>query len=102
MIPAYREGYTISMRTIELNDTDGNLAALVEPALHGEEILLTKAGEAVARVVPHRPDRASEGKANGERGDKLPWTLEQMREFRRGNTLGPGLTIRQMINEGRR
>ena len=46
--------------TIQLNiaQAKARLSALVEAALRGEEVVLARAGEPVARIVPLRPQPA--------------------------------------------
>lgn len=64
---------------------------LIKRVSKGEEITITRHGVPVARVVPaNGADRASVRKA-----------IEEIREFRKRHKLG-GLTIREMIEEGRR
>jgi prevent-host-death family protein len=58
----------------------------------GEEIIITENGTPIAKLVPFAQET--------ERS--LPMTLEELREFRKGITLGPDLTIKQLIEEGRR
>lgn len=43
--------------TIQMNigDAKARLSALVEAALRGEDVVLAKAGDPVARIVPLRP-----------------------------------------------
>jgi prevent-host-death family protein len=57
----------------------------------GERITITKHGRPVAVLVP--PDAA--------RTFDVDALMERMREFRKGNRLG-GVTIRELIDEGRR
>lgn len=65
---------------------------LLQRVIHGEEIIITDDGKPVATLVPVQ--------AAAQR--KLPMTLEELREFRKNITLGPDLTIEQLIREGRR
>ena len=66
----------------------GQLLDLVEA---GEEVVITRRGKAVARMVP--PDVAFDR----ERG---PRAAARIREMRKGVTLG-GLAIKDLVGEGR-
>jgi antitoxin (DNA-binding transcriptional repressor) of toxin-antitoxin stability system len=69
-------------------DDHKDLAALVEEAA-GEDVILTRNGHEVARIVVSPQERAKAA-------------IAHMRELRKGATLGPDLTIRQLIDEGRK
>jgi len=58
----------------------------------GEKILITRHGQALAMLVP----------AAAETKPEVRDTVRQLRELRKGVTLGPDLTIRQLLDEGRR
>jgi prevent-host-death family protein len=68
-----------------------HLPRLLERVSQGERITITKHGVPVAMLVPpeslQKPDRAA--------------AVAEMKKFRKGRSLG-GLTIREMIEEGRR
>lgn len=74
---------------VEAGDTLGNLLDLVE---RGEEITITRQGRPVAKLVratrPYDPQRALAA-------------VEEMKELRKGARLD-GLSIKELINEGRR
>ncbi len=80
------------METVGSFEAKTHLPQLLERVTQGEEFTITKHGKPVARLVPPtaikpKPDvRAA---------------VEAMKEFRKGQTLG-GLSIREMIEEGRR
>lgn len=80
------------METVGSFEAKTHLPQLLERAARGEEFTITKHGKPVARLVPAvpatpRPDvRAA---------------VEAMKQFRKGRSLG-GLSIREMIEEGRR
>lgn len=40
------------MQTIDLHDATNHLSRLLEQAAGGEEVVITKAGKAIARLVP--------------------------------------------------
>lgn len=58
----------------------------------GEEIRITRNGRHVARLVPEPSEDVPDIKA----------VIAEIREFRKGHRLGDDLTIRQLIDEGRR
>jgi antitoxin (DNA-binding transcriptional repressor) of toxin-antitoxin stability system len=79
------------MTVIATEDAAGRLEELVRRAVTGEEIVIRDRTEAKVKLVPvgtPSPSRAM--------------TLAELREFRKNITLGPGLTIKQLIEEGRR
>lgn len=67
-----------------------DLDQLVERAAHGEAVELTRDGKTVARIV-----RAEVRKFN-------PPTWAELAELRRGVELPEGMTIKDLINDGRR
>ncbi len=67
----------------------GHLLDLVE---HGEEVIITRHGKEVARLIP---PKAAFNRAEAREAAR------RIREMRKGVTLG-GLKIRDLINEGRR
>jgi prevent-host-death family protein len=83
------------MRTVGSYEAKTHLPRLLEQVEHGETITITRHGKPVARLVPAvattpRPDAAA--------------TVAAMEEFqkREGPTLGGKITIRELIDEGRR
>lgn len=79
------------MREIGAFEAKNRLGTLLDWVEQGEEILITRRGKAVARLVPAEPgiDRAKARRA-----------VQGIMELRRGLTLG-GLRIKDLINEGR-
>lgn len=76
-------------------EAKARFSELLGRAEAGEEITIRRHGEPVAKLVPVTP------KLNlNERRRQL----EEFQQWRRkhGPTLGPDLTIRQLIDEGRR
>jgi len=69
-----------------------HLPELLRRVENGERITITRHGHPVAELVP--PGIAS--------GRDVREVIEDIKELRRGNVLGKGLTIRQLIDEGRR
>jgi prevent-host-death family protein len=79
------------MRTVGAYEAKTHLSQLLEEVTRGEQVAITKNGMPVALLVPvpsmQKPDARE--------------VIRQLREFRRGVTLG-GLSVREMIVEGRR
>jgi prevent-host-death family protein len=82
------------MTRIGVYDAKTHLPNLVDRVRRGEQFLITKHGRPVARLVAATADDAPDIKE----------TIRQMQEWqeREGPTLGPGLTISQLRQEGRR
>lgn len=80
------------MTTIAADRAKTEFEALLTRAAQGEEFTITEGGVPVARLMPAQPSREL----------KLPMSLEELKEWRKGNVLGPDLTIRQLIEEGRK
>jgi prevent-host-death family protein len=82
------------MIAIGIYDAKTHLPKLVDRASRGERFLITKHGRPVAQLVPASPVEEPDVKE----------IIRQMKEWqeREGPTLGPGLTIRQLREEGRR
>jgi prevent-host-death family protein len=70
-----------------------HLAQLLERVAQGEEFTITKHGKPVARLVPAVPAKPK---------PDVRQVIEELKVFRKGNTLGEGLTVRDLIEEGRR
>jgi prevent-host-death family protein len=69
-----------------------HLPQLLERVARGEEFTITKHGKPVAKLVPTSPAKPK---------PDVGAAVEAMKQFRKGRTLG-GLSIRDMIEEGRR
>ena len=70
-------------------DAKTHLPALLERVARGEEIVITKHGKPIARLVPIKvssPEQRREA-------------IEKLKKFRKGRTLG--VPIKQLIEEGR-
>lgn len=81
------------MTTVGIFEAKNRLSELVERAARGEEIVITRRGEQVARLMPPRvPDAPGQARALAER----------IRRSRAGQALGEGVSIRELIEEGRR
>ena len=78
------------MKQIGVYEAKTQLARLLDEVERGESVTITRHGRPVARLVPIRGRRRSVREA-----------IEAIEAFRQGHTLG-GLTIRELIEEGRR
>lgn len=79
------------MRSIGAYEAKTHLPRLLDEVAKGERITITKHGHPVAILVP--PDAAGARDVDA--------VMARFREFRRGNRLD-GLSIKDLINEGRR
>lgn len=79
------------MKSIGSYEAKTHLPRLLSQVEQGETITITKRGKPVAKLVPVEDEIKADVRS----------VIEQMREFRKGRTLG-GLSIREMIDEGRR
>ncbi len=70
-----------------------HLPHLLERVAKGEEFTITKHGKPVARLVPTQSAKPK---------PDVRAAVEAMKQFRKGRTLGAGLTVRDLIEEGRR
>ena len=80
------------MHEIGAFEAKNKLSALLDRVEQGEEITITRRGKPVARLVPA---------VGAFDHDKAHRAIEGLLETSRGVTLG-GLTIRELIEEGRR
>lgn len=82
------------MTTIGFYEARTHLSQLLDEVARGKKVLITRRGKPAALLSP--PPK--------EVGTNVREVIRQMKEFRRqqGPTLGPGLTIRDLIEEGRR
>lgn len=79
------------MRTVGAYEAKTHLSQLIEEVTRGERVAITKNGTPVALLVPVPSSRKPDARE----------VIRQLREFRRGVTLGES-SIREMIEEGRR
>lgn len=80
------------MTSVGSYEAKTHLPQLLERVARGEKILITRHGQAIAMLVP----------AAAEEKPDVSDVIRNMRELRKGVTLGPDLTVRQLIDEGRR
>ena len=78
------------MKEVGSYEAKTNLPALLRSVAAGERIVITRSGKPVADLIPHRRDN-----------DDPARTISQIREMRRGITLGEN-ELTEMIREGRR
>lgn len=79
------------MESVGSYEAKTHLPALLERVAKGEEFVITKHGVPIARLVPVDQDQKRDVRS----------VIEELKQFRKGHTLG-GLSVREMINEGRR
>ena len=82
------------MTAIDVREAKARLQTLLDRVSRGERFVITKHGRPVAELVPATTERARDVK-------QIIRRMEEWQE-REGPTLGPGLTIRQLREEGRR
>ena len=80
------------MGTVGTFEAKTHLSELLDRVANGDEITITRNGKPIARLVPVDTATASERREVARRIDKA----------RRGVKLGPRLTLRKLIDEGRR
>jgi prevent-host-death family protein len=80
------------MESIGAYDAKTNLSKLLDRVARGEEIRITRNGRPIARLVPEPPEEVRDIRA----------VIAEIREFRKNRTLGDDITIRELIEEGRR
>ncbi len=85
------------MSTVSSYEAKTHLPRLLRQVEQGDEITITRHGGPVAKLVPvNAPAPAEPSKPRTARE-----AVEAILEFRKGHSLG-GLTLRQLIDEGRR
>lgn len=73
-------------------EAKNSLGQLLDRVARGDEIVITRHGQPVARLVPFRAPID---------GEKVRRAIAGLRRARKGSSLG-GLKIRDLIDEGRR
>lgn len=81
------------MASVGAYEAKTHLSQLLDRAEQGERITITRHGRPVAHLVPAR-DAASEGTASE--------MVAALLEFRREHRLGGDLSVRDLIDEGRK
>jgi prevent-host-death family protein len=80
------------MESVGAYEAKTHLPRLLDRVASGEEIQITRNGRPVARLVPEPADETTDIRS----------VIAQIREFRKGRKLGKDITIRELIEEGRR
>lgn len=87
------------MTTVRLSEGRRRLGEWVDRACRGEDIVITRRGQAVARLVPYQPSNPGDLPNRATRTFAL---VERIRQHRVGQSLGDSVSIKAMIDEGRR
>ncbi|HJT78681.1 MAG TPA: type II toxin-antitoxin system Phd/YefM family antitoxin [Gemmataceae bacterium] len=80
------------MTSISFYEARTHLSELLGQVAKGKSFLITRRGKPAAVLGP----APAEGKTD------VRQVLQEMKELRRGNSLGKGLSVRGLIEEGRR
>jgi prevent-host-death family protein len=80
------------MTSVGAYEAKTHLPELLRRVENGERITITRHGHPVAELVPPTTPPKRDVRE----------VIEDIKELRRGNMLGKDLTIRQLIDEGRR
>ena len=80
------------MTHISYYEARTHFSDLLDQVARGKTILITRRGRPAALLTPP-PEEARKD---------VKQVIAQMKALRRGNTLGKGLSIRELIEEGRR
>jgi len=80
------------MESVGAYEAKTHFPRLLDRVARGEEIQITRNGRPVARLVPEPA---------AEQPD-IRQVIAQVREFRKGRKLGGDVTIRDLVEEGRR
>ena len=81
------------MATVGIFEAKNRLSEYVERASRGEEIVITRHGEVMARLVPP---------AHAVTNIQARALAERIRGSRKGHLLGEGVTLRELVDEGRK
>jgi prevent-host-death family protein len=80
------------MSSISYYEARTHFSELLDQVARGKKILITRHGRPAALLTPPPEETPKDVKA----------VIGAMKELRRGNRLGKGVTIRTLIDEGRR
>lgn len=86
------------MREVGAGEAETKLGQLLEWVEAGEEIVITRSGKAIARLLPPATDVAAAVAAADPA--RVREAIDGIREMSKGVTLG-GLKIKDLIDEGR-
>lgn len=81
----------LEMKTVGTFEAKTHLSTLLEQVERGEEVIITRHGTAVARLVP----------VNAVSADRRAETVARLKAFRRGRRL-QDVSAKALIEEGRR
>ncbi len=80
------------MTSISYYEARTHFSALLDQVARGKQILITRRGRPAALLSP----------PPGEARRDVNQVIGEMKALRKGNTLGKGISIRDLIEEGRR
>jgi len=80
------------MREIGAFEAKNKLAALLDEVEHGDEVVITRRGKPVAKLVPV---------TSGFDRDRARRAAQELLEARRGVLLGPGIRLKDLVDAGR-
>jgi prevent-host-death family protein len=80
------------MTSIGFYEARTHLSELLDQVARGKKVLITRRGKPAALLSPP-PTEADKD---------VRQIIRQMKDLRRGNVLGKGLSVRDLIDEGRR
>lgn len=80
------------MTSISFYEARTHFSELLDQVARGKRILITRRGRPAAMLIPPPSESTKDVKQ----------VIAEMKALRRGNTLGKGLSIRRLIEEGRR
>jgi prevent-host-death family protein len=83
----------ITETTVGAFDAKTNLGRLLDRVENGETIVITRHGVPVARLTPYKVEIDRE---------KVRKAVRELKDLSKGQSLPPGMTIRDLIDEGRR
>jgi prevent-host-death family protein len=81
------------MLTVGTFEAKTRFSALLDAVERGEEVTITRHGEPVALMVAIRA---------GEEKARVRALIEEIKATRKGLALGSGVSVKQLIEEGRR
>ena len=86
------------MSTVGSFEAKTKLAELLDKVEAGETVTITRHGKPVAQLVPVKADTAADEQ------ERMRALVEEIKRSRvgRGKPAGPGTTIKELINAGRR
>jgi prevent-host-death family protein len=80
------------MTTISYYEARTHFSALLDQVARGKRILITRRGRPAALLTPPPAESCKD----------VGQVISEMKALRQGNTLGKGVSIRDLIEEGRR